>query len=215
MPQRHCWRRSRCQPADPAPAPIAAPAPAAPLAAPIAAPVAAPSAVPTTALPTALCDAATPGDAPPVCCQANWRQNTSSCWNASKFLPWPGSAMTDGPGGGGTTHASSARAMPGASRITTRFMRRFLAMTVGGVHASYTNVAALAASKCARTETWRCAPDTIPDRQDSLIIACGGRCSAKLIAHVAQRSRHAAACNAVPPRRACHARTHARACANV
>jgi hypothetical protein len=30
-------------------------------------------------------------------------------------------------------------------------------------------------------------PDTIPDRQDPLIIACGGRCSAKLIAHVAQR----------------------------
>src|ERR1700751_5433266 len=94
----------------PVAAPIAAPGPAAPAAAPIAAPAAAPSTVPTAAEPTALCDAATPGDAPPVCCQAYCRHAMSSCWNAPKSFPWPGNAITDGPGGGATVQALSASA---------------------------------------------------------------------------------------------------------
>ena len=129
--RRHCWRRPRCLPAGPPPhrsrhrhRPRRSPLRSRP-------PRRRPSAVPTTALPTALCDAAAPGAAPPVCCQAYCRHATSSCWNASKFLPWPGRAMTDGPAGGGTAHAVATRAIPGTRRTATRCMRRFLAAIVG------------------------------------------------------------------------------------
>src|SRR5215472_1270580 len=178
----------------PAPAPIAAPAPAAPLAAPMAAPVAAPSAVPTTALPTALCDAAASGDAPPVCCQAYWRHATSSCWNASKFLPWPGSAITDGPGGGATTQAFSASAMPGTSRMAARCIIRFLAVIVGsGVHPIPKVGASVAAEH------------TGPRRQVSLIVGCGRGCAAKLLPYVTEPSLHPATSNGFSPWRGCGA----------
>lgn len=106
----------------PVAAPMAAPGPAAPAAAPMAAPAAAPKAVPATALPTALFEAATPGGTPPVCDAAYCRQPKSSCWNASKLFPCPGTAITEGPGGGATAQALRATALVGMSRVRMRRM---------------------------------------------------------------------------------------------
>jgi hypothetical protein len=46
----------------------------------------------------------------------------SSCWNASKFLPSPGNAMTDGPAGGATVQAHRKSVAAQESGNTTRGM---------------------------------------------------------------------------------------------
>ncbi|MEJ0070028.1 MAG: hypothetical protein WDO24_16385 [Pseudomonadota bacterium] len=111
----------------PAPAPAAAPSPGLPAAAPRAAPAAAPTAVPTTALPTALWVAASDGAVPPVWTEAYCRQLASSCWNASKVLSLPGSAMALGPVGGATVQAPTASVPRSAIEDVKRGISIFLA----------------------------------------------------------------------------------------
>jgi hypothetical protein len=41
-------------------------------------------------------------------------------------LPWPGSAITDGPGGGATAQALKASAAVGMTKVTMRRIREFL-----------------------------------------------------------------------------------------